>query len=95
MGFIDYKLHIQVYYEDILRTDNHGYVYFIDNNENEIDSEYTVGFWDGERCGSFEEYVFDISPEELADCKLYGNFTTCNTQISGNWQVTFPLKYEE
>lgn len=95
MGFVNNQLHIQVYYEDIHRTDNHGYVYFMKDDQEKIMSEYSVGFWDEERCGSFEEYVFNLSPEDLSGYELYGKFTTCNTRIDGNWQVTFPLKTEE
>lgn len=36
-GFIDGKLHIQVYYDDILHTDNHGFVWLQDKDGTVID----------------------------------------------------------
>ncbi len=94
-GFIDGKLHIQAYYENIFETDNHGYVYLVNANGDEIQSEASVSFWDSERSGSYEEYIFDIAPSEINNYQLYGNFWTCNSLTKGDWQVTFPLEYEE
>ena len=61
----------------------------------EISSEASVSFWDSERSGSYEEYIFDVSPHEINDYTLYGDFYTCNSLTNGDWQVTFPLEYEE
>lgn len=92
-GFIDEKLHIQVYYEDILKTDNHGEVYLIDSKNNIINYKYNYSFWDEKECGSYEEYIFDISPEtDLENYTLYGDFTVCSSLTEGDWKVTFPLE---
>ncbi|MCI8408996.1 MAG: DUF4179 domain-containing protein [Lachnospiraceae bacterium] len=92
-GFVDGKLHIQVYYNDVLKTDNHGELYLKDSNNNIINYEYGISFWDKEKCGSYEEYIFDISSEtKLDNYTLYGDFTVCNSLTEGNWQVTFPIK---
>lgn len=91
-GFVDGRLHIQLYFEDILNTDNHGSVYFIDGEGNEIYCICDISFWDDERCGSYSELIFDIPPEKLSDCTVYGEFVSCGNEINGNWQVTFPLK---
>lgn len=92
-GFVDGKLHIQVYYNDILKTDNHGEVYLKDRKDNIINNVYSVSFWDKEECGSYEEYIFDISPEtKLDNYTLYGDFTVGSKLTEGDWQVTFPIK---
>jgi hypothetical protein len=61
----------------------------------EISSEASVSFWDSERIGSYEEYIFDVTPSEINNYELYGHFWTCNSLTNGDWQVTFPLEYEE
>ncbi len=86
-GFIDNKLHIQAYYENIGEYDNHGFVYLLDSQGKKISREFDVAFWDEEKVGSFEEYVFDVSQKEFDDCEVYGEFTTCDTNIKGNWSV--------
>ena len=91
-GFIDGKLHVQAYYENILETDNHGYVYMRHVDGSTIQGEPSVTFWDSERRGSYEEYVFDISPDELMNYEPYGHFWTCSSLTAGNWEVTFPLE---
>lgn len=92
-GFIDEKLHIQVYYEDIHKTDNHGEVYLMDSKNNKIHYDYNESFWDEKECGSYEEYIFDISPEtDLENYTLYEDFTVCSSLTEGDWKVTFPLK---
>lgn len=95
VGFIAGKLHIQAYYENILETDNHGYVYLVNAAGDEIRSEASVSFWDSERSGSYEEYIFYVTPSEINNYELYGHFWTCNSLTNGDWQVTFPLEYEE
>lgn len=92
VGFIGEKLHIQVHYDNILETDNHGYIYLVKDGGVEIRSKASVAFWDSEQRGSYEEYIFDISPSEIQHYELCGHFWTCNSVTKGNWQVTFPLE---
>ena len=71
----------------------HGEVYLVDNKNDTVECESTVAFWDEEEIGSYEEYIFDISPEtDLEEYELYGDFVTCNSLTAGNWEVTFPLE---
>ena len=93
-GLIDNKLHIQVYFEDILTYDNHGYIDLRDEAGNPAES-YSISFWDDERVGSYDEIVYDISPEEIENYRAYGYFVTCKNRTKGNWQVTFPLEDAE
>jgi hypothetical protein len=93
-GFVDGKLHVQAYYEDILHTDNHGYVYLLDKNGNTVNASAGVSVWDEAHSGSYEEYVFDVGPEALSAYTICGSFTTAGRLTTGNWQVTFPLHIE-
>lgn len=93
IGWVDGKLHIQTYYEDILKTDNHGYVYLVDENGNCIGDDFpNISFWDDERKGSYDEQVFDIDYSDLENYSLMGWFCTSNGYESGDWEVTFKMK---
>lgn len=92
MGWTGGALHLQVHYENISETDNHGYLYLMAEDGTVLESDWLVSFWDEEETGSYEEYVFQVSPEEAANCRVYGHFWTCDTLVAGNWQVTFPIE---
>lgn len=94
IGFIDNKLHMQIYFEDILSYDNHGYIELRDEAGNKAEC-YSIGFWDDEQVGSYDEIVYDISPEDIENYQAYGYFVTCKNRTKGNWQVTFPLMNAE
>ena len=91
MGFIDNKLHIQLYFEDILTYDNHGYISLYDKSGNKAESIH-FAFWDDNHIGSYEEIIYDISPNEIQNYTPYGEFVTCKNITKGYWQVTFPLE---
>lgn len=92
-GFVDGRLHVQAHYENILETDNHGYIYFKDKEGNVIHSDVSIGFWDEEHKGSYEEYVFNIFPEDdLTEYTVWGYFWVCPNLTKGNWKVTFPVE---
>lgn len=90
-GYVDGRLHIQVYYEDILRTDNHGFVYYTGADGEPVYSDLSLSLWDDAQTGSYEEYIFDLPAEALDSVAFYGDFYTCSQLTEGNWQVTFPL----
>ena len=90
-GFIDGELHVQAHYDDIGTYDNHGDIY-LENGQDKVYSEYGYSFWDEDGKGSYEEYIFDISKEELSNYKVMGEFVTCNTLIEGDWEIAFPVK---
>ncbi len=90
MGYIDGLLHIQVLYENILETDNHGQLW-LENGAEKLECLGSLSFFAENGSDSFEEYVFDVSPAQLADCTLYGSFVTADTLIEGGWEITFPL----
>ena len=90
MGYIDGKLHIQAHFADILTTDAHGLIYLSDG-ANELNPVAEFAFWDAEKTGSYEEYIFDISPADAGKYQLYGWFETSEGFYTGDWQVTFAL----
>lgn len=90
VGYVDGLLHIQVLYENILETDNHGQLW-LENGAEKPECLGSLSFFAENGSDSFEEYVFDVSPAQLADCTLYGSFVTADTLIEGNWEITFPL----
>lgn len=90
MGYVDGLLHIQVLYENIHETDNHGQLW-LENGAEKLECLGSLSFFDENESDSFEEYVFDVSPVQLADCTLYGSFVTADTLIEGGWEITFPL----
>ncbi len=93
MGYVDGNLHIQVRYENVLKTDNHGYIYFQNNEGEKITCNANVEFsTDSEYQERYVEYIYDLSDIELAEYDAYGYFVTSDTLITGNWSVTFPLE---
>lgn len=94
VGYIEGVLHVQVYYESILETDNHGFLslYEVATGER-IGCAGSVAFYDEEGKGSYEDYLFPgITTEEIKDFELYGEFVTAPDKITGNWRVTVPLR---
>ena len=97
IGYVDDRLHIQVYYADILNTDNHGDIcLFNPITGARIAANGSISFFDDSKNGSYEDYIFtDVAPETLCDYVLYGDFTTASPALEGNWSVTFPLENME
>lgn len=98
-GYTDGHLRIQLRYTDILRTDNHGFLWLEDAAGNRVKPIYSETFWakDHKNNGtgnndSYEEYVFTIAEDKLADYTVKGDFTTCDELVTGNWEITFPLE---
>ncbi len=94
IGYVDGNLHVQVYYEDIFKTDNHGSIALFHSETGEqIPCSGTISFFDDAREGSYEDYIFpEISADALGDYELYGTFVTSQGPVEGNWSVTFPLE---
>lgn len=91
MGFIDNKLHIQVYYEDIKNYDDHGFITLRDKSGKTAEC-FDLSFWDDNEIGSYDEIIFDITPDEINNYTAFGEFVTCSNKTEGFWQVTFPLE---
>ena len=102
-GYTDGYLRVQLRFTDILRTDNHGFLWLEDALGNKTEPLFSESFWaEGHRNNgtgsndSFEEYVFEIPEDRLADCVMKGDLTTANGgPLVGNWEITFPLEQAE
>lgn len=93
-GLVDGALHVQLRYGDIIRTDNHGFLYLTDGAGNilELPGDGITGLsWFGENGDSWQEYIFDPLPLPMEELKLMGEFVTADPALEGDWQVTFPL----
>lgn len=96
VGFVGDVLHVQVYYEDICSTDNHGWMTLRNKETGEKRcADDSFSFFDEDQKGSYEEYLFrGLSAKEMEQYELYGEFTTAKEAITGNWSVTFPIQNE-
>lgn len=94
IGFIGGKLHVQTMVEDDLEKDNHGWFWLEDEEGNRLESAYNAYFRYDEHysAASRQDYVFDVSREELEGYTLHGSFTVTGLYTEGNWEVTFPVE---
>ena len=92
LGYVDGKLHIQIHYDDIIVSDNHGFSNLETAQGERIYSYLSVAFWDDDHTGSYENYIYDVPPDELQGLRMLGQFVTCKTLVEGPWSVTFPLE---
>lgn len=94
VGYLDRALHVQIYFEDILKTDRHGFVSLVNKRTGErVESCGSLSFFDEAHTGSYTDFVFsDIPVEQLGSYELYGEFVTSSGCIQGNWSVTFPIQ---
>ena len=92
LGYENGKLHVQICYEDIGNTDNHGWIRLQDENGEVLDCSYDVSFWDESLTDSYDEYIFELPYEELGNYEIYAEFTNSGLLIEGDWQITFPME---
>lgn len=98
IGFVDGKLHIQLYTPRRHLFSDHAFLYLLDENGNRTEADmlyrgaYNVDDAEIEKSADYVEYAFDVPQSELAQYKLYGEFYSYKTRIDGNWSVTFPLE---
>lgn len=92
MGYVDGMLRIQAHYDRIQETDNHGWVYLVDAEGKEHWPQYEISFWDEEYTGSYGEYLYPITPEELGQYQFWGSFSAGDQLHKGEWEITFPLE---
>lgn len=96
IGYLDGALHILTRYEDSFHTDSHGFIRLVDGDKNDVIDErsckmYTY-WYDPGHTDMCYEYIIPVEYDRLADCTLYGEFSTALEYRSGDWQITFPLK---
>lgn len=97
IGFIDDKLHIQLEWSDNNVAD-HARLYLVNQSTQEVANYYgniTFGV-DVENNivygRNIDEYVFDISPDELNELKLQGDIVHYGEYTEGDWNVKFKLE---
>ncbi len=93
IGYINDELHIQVMTRDKLTLDTHGDLRLTDAGGNNVfyDSiSFAEDMNTGERT-DYQEFIFDVSPDEIANYKLLGDYYSNRMNTKGNWKVTFPL----
>lgn len=99
IGFIDGKLHIQTKWKPSF--DNHGDLLLYDGENR---AEYNIVYFrtnedvnqsSGNSLAKHVEYIFDISPEELNNYKLFAEFTEDGNIIKGNWKVNLRMRSTE
>jgi len=94
VGYIDGALHILTRYDDILHTDNHGYIDLVDQNGTALNEKTGIGFyyWDDAHQNNYKEEILPVDYDELCKCTLQGYFVTAQEYIEGDWEITFPLE---
>lgn len=92
MGYVNDLLHIQIYYENRMENDGHGYISLEDERGREHFELGSISFWDETGKSSYDELVFDIAPEELQNMKPFGYFKSADSIHRGDWEITFELK---
>ncbi len=94
VGYIGDELRVQVKYDDIRRTDNHGYIYLKDKERGQIImADASIRAFAEDNSSSYEEYIFTgILPENADQYGLYGWFVTSDILITGNWKVSFRVQ---
>lgn len=95
LGYVDGKLHVQLYIPGKAETDDHASLYLVRGDGTELYCLSLSFRTPDEKNAPYEEYVFDISPEALSDCTLYGDFVKAGRKTEGRWRVTFPLDMAE
>ncbi len=88
-GILNGKLHVQIKYDDICNTDNHGFLFLEKEGCERIPYEGSYSWFDGP--DSIEEYVFAYPEGELSEYAVSGQFWTADKALDGYWSVTVPL----
>lgn len=101
IGYVDEKLHIQLYTPGRDLRDDHAFLYLKNAAGEEKQGEmlYRGGYrgmdqTEDERA-NYVEYAFDVPQNEIDQWLLYGDFYHATGRIDGNWSVTFPLEQEK
>ena len=94
IGYADGRLHVQAYYADILKTDNHGSISLVNRETGEqIDCDGSVAFFDEAGTGSYEDYVFTgIEADTLDTYALYGMFVDIRWACGGKLERDVPVR---
>ena len=101
VGYVEGKLHIQLYTQGRSQYDDHAFLYMQDAAGNQTNGAmlyrggYQTGDTASERRADYIDYAFDVPQNELDQWSLYGDFYHATNRIDGNWSITFPLEQEQ
>lgn len=106
IGYLDGKLHIQTRWS--ASFDNHGSLCLVKKGANAMDEDNTIepagvqyrtaedeAASDGSVYQKHIEYIFPVSPQELAQYDLWAEYTLDGTVTEGEWEVNFRLEQAE
>jgi hypothetical protein len=93
IGFVNGQLHIQVATYDKLTMDTHGDFQLVDANGNKVyyNSVCFAAGVNTDNRTDYQEFIFDVSQEEIGSYTLLGHYYSSGMNAKGNWKVTFPL----
>lgn len=95
MGYIDGVLHIQTMVYDCMNNDNHCELFLRDDEGNLRIYDYKIsgeGEPDGEgRVTGYQDCLFAVTPEELEQYTLCGDFYVSRLSMTGSWSVAVPV----
>lgn len=96
-GYADGLFHVQVSRGNATQLDNHCWLWLEDAGGNRVEARCSVGFLDDTKMETddrvdYTEFLFDVSPTELSNYTLHGDFYTASALTVGSWRVTFPLE---
>lgn len=94
-GYVDGLFHIQLCQGDAGELDNHGFLWLEDGQGERLEDLGVAYFKSPPEADTrldYQEFVFDVSPEELESYTLHGDFYTTAARIDGDWRITFPLE---
>lgn len=94
-GYAGGLFHVQLCQGDALELDNHGFLWLEDGEGERLENLGIAYFKSPPEADArldYQEFVFDVSPEDLGNYTLHGDFYTAAARIDGNWRITFPLE---
>lgn len=99
MGYIDGVLHIQTAVYDNLHNDNHCEMFLMDREGNLRIHDYKISGSgepdaDGKKI-TYQDSLFVVTPEELEQYTLCGDFYVSGLYMTGHWSVTFSLNRKD
>ena len=97
IGYVDGKLHIQLFTPWRSVYDDHAFLYLSDAQGNRVYADmlyrggYTMGAEETVQRADYIDYAFNVPQGELEQYSLFGDFYSAKTRIDGNWSITFPI----
>ncbi len=93
IGFVDGQLHVQVVTSDKLAFDTHGDLRLVDSAGSFVhyNSVYFAADMGTADRVDYQEFIFDVGPEEIGRYKLSGNYYSNGMNTKGDWRVVFKL----